>query len=289
MTVTDFGIDRGALSQAAAELLERLRPSVVSVRAGRHGMGAGVIWRPEGVIVTNAHVAQVPPFEVVLADGRTLPARLVARDSARDLAVLQVVAADLPAAPVGTARTLRVGELVFAIGHPLGEPYSAAVGILQERVRDGRALLRADIALYPGNSGGPLVDARGQVVGVASMVVPPRLALAVPSEVVADFVARLGQRRIGLRVVRVALPPPLVARLGLRDEHGVMVVEVHPDGPAAAAGLLPGDVLLAAHGQLLTTTERLAAVVSASDGPVPLTVLRGGRLRPVVVVPRSAP
>jgi serine protease Do len=290
MAIADRALDRDALSRAAADLLARVRPTVVGVRAGGRAAGAGVIWRPQGLIVTNAHVAHAPPFEVMLADGRVLPARLVARAPARDLAALAVEATDLPAAAIGRAHALRPGALVFAIGHPLGEPYAAAVGIVQRALGEGaRALLHADLALYPGNSGGPLVDAHGAVVGVASLVIPPRLALAVPSEAVAEFLQGPAQRRLGLRVARVALPPPLVARLGARDEHALMVVAVHPESAAATAGLLPGDILLAAEGGPLLTADQLAAAVAASAGALHLTVLRGGRVRTVVVVPRSAP
>jgi serine protease Do len=290
MVIADHALDRDALPRAAADLLARVRPAVVGVRAGGRAVGAGVIWRPQGPIVTNAHVAHAPPFEVTLADGRRLPARLVARDPARDLAALAVEATALPAAAIGHARALRPGALVFAIGHPLGEPYSAAAGIVQRPLGDrADALLHADIALYPGNSGGPLLDARGAVVGVASLVVPPRLALAVPSETVAEFLQGPARRHLGLRVARVALPPPLVARLGAQDEHALMVVAVRPESAAATAGLLPGDILLAAEGRPLLTADQLAAAVAASPGALRLTILRGGRARPVVVVPRSAP
>ena|SRR5579875_1246358 len=289
MAIADHALDRGALSQATAALVTRVQPSVVSVRAAGRGLGAGVIWRPDGLVVTNAHVAHAARLAVVLADGREFAARLVARDRAHDLAALHVEAADLPAARIGAARPLRTGALVLAIGHPLGEPYAVALGIVQQPPRDATALLQAELALYPGNSGGPLVDAHGAVVGVASAVVPPRLALAVPSEAVVAFLHHLAPPRLGLRVVRVALPPPLVARLGLRDEHGLMVVAVRPESAAAAAGLLPGDILLAADDHPLRTVDHLAAALNTAPALLRLAVLRGGRVRPVVVVPQSSP
>src|SRR5688572_4734575 len=285
----------GALSGALADLAARLRPSVVSVRTAGRGHGAGVIWSADSLVVTNAHVVHHDRATVVLDGGRELPARLVARDPAHDLAALRVDATGLPAASIGDPAALRVGQLVFAIGHPLGEPHALSLGIVTSI---GRALhvggqrlpdaVHADLTLYPGNSGGPLADAHGRVVGVNSMVVPPRLALAVPSATVARFLAPGSRARLGVRTQRVALPPPLLHRLGLADEHALIVVDVVPGDPAAAAGLLPGDVLLAADGRPLDHPTALADHLDAHGAaPIQLRVLRGGAAREVVVVPRS--
>jgi serine protease Do len=285
----------GELSGAAAALLARVRPSVVSVRVAAHGAGAGVVWRPDGLIVTNAHVASRERAEVVFDDGRTLPARLVAREPANDLAALCVEARDLPAVTVADSDALRVGQLVFALGHPLGEPYSAAVGIVRavdQPQPDGaaaRRVVQADLTLFPGNSGGPLLDAHGAVVGINSMVMPPRLALAVPSAEVVRFLGLGGRARLGVRLQAVGLPPPLVARLGLRGDGGAMIVEVLPDEPAAAAGLLPGDILVAVGGERLERPAALAGLLAqAAPGAVRFTVVRGGRLQEFDIVPRSA-
>jgi serine protease Do len=288
------GLD--ALSGALADLAQQLRPSVVSVRLPGHGGGAGVIWDADGLIVTNAHVARHERLEVVLDGGRALAATLVARDPAHDLAALRVAATGLPAAPVGDSTALRVGELVFAMGHPLGEPHAVALGIVTSVGRGGLAggrgpddAVRADLALYPGNSGGPLADARGRVIGINSMVVPPRLALAVPSATVARFLAPGSRARIGVRTQRVVLPPPLARRLGLPRENALIVVEVMAGEPAAAAGLLPGDVLLAADGTVLDSPSALAETLDAvGERPVRLHVLRGGSVRLVAITPRSA-
>jgi serine protease Do len=287
------GLD--ALSGALADLAQELRPSVVSVRLPGHGGGAGVIWDADGLVITNAHVARDGPMEVVLDGGRALPARLVARDPAHDLAALRVAASGLPAAPVGDSAALRVGELVFAMGHPLGEPHAVAVGIVTSVGRGAQVggerlpnAVHADLALYPGNSGGPLADARGRVIGINSMVVPPRLALAVPSVSVIRFLAPGRRARLGVRTQRVALPQPLARRLGLPQENALIVVEVMPGEPAAAAGLLPGDVLLAIGGVLLDSPVALADQLDASgEAPARLQVLRGGAVRLVDVTPRS--
>jgi serine protease Do len=285
----------GALSGALAAVAARLRPSVVSVRKAGRGHGAGVIWSADGLVVTNAHVVYHERATVVLDGGRELPARLVARDPTRDLAALRVDASGLPAAPLGDSTALRVGQLVFAIGHPLGEPHALSLGIvtsLEQAVYVGGQRLpeavHADLALYPGNSGGPLADAEGRVIGVNSMVMPPRLALAVPTATVARFLAPGSRARLGVRTQRVGLPPPLVGRLGLPSEHALIVVDVVAGEPAAGAGLLPGDVLLAADGRALDQPAALAEHLDArGTAPVRLRVLRGGAVRKVMVVPRS--
>jgi serine protease Do len=285
----------GALSGALAEVAARLRPSVVSVRSEGRGHGAGVIWAADGLVVTNAHVVPDDRATVVLDGGRELPARLIARDPAVDLAALRVDASGLPAAPVGDSTALRVGQLVFAIGHPLGEPHAVALGIVSDvgrAIHVGRQRLseavQADLTLYPGNSGGPMADAQGRVIGINSMVVPPRLALAVPTATVQRFLTVGSRARIGVRTQRVALPPPLLRRLGRAREYALMVVDVLPNEPAAAAGLLPGDVLLAVGDRLLDHPDALAAALDAAAGEaVWLRVLRGGAEREIAVVPRS--
>jgi serine protease Do len=290
MTVATPAIQ--TLSQAVADLVAALRPSVVTVRAAGYGSGAGVIWDTDGLIVTNAHVATQDRTQVVLADGRALPATLVARDPARDLAALRVPERGLPAAPLGDSTRLRVGQLVFAIGHPLGEPHAAALGIVSAvghvvRVagqRFDREMIQADLGLYPGNSGGPLCDAAGRVIGINTMVVLPRLALAIPSATVAAFLAPGRRARLGLRAQQVRLPAPLARRLGQPGGRALHVQAVLPGQPAAAAGLQPGDLLLAIDTVPLTSAEALASHLEARVGqPVRLRVLRDGRLYEVSV------
>src|SRR6266496_3975607 len=166
-----------AISPAIAELVERARPSVVQVRSGGRGNGTGVIWRSNGAILTNDHVVAHANgrIQVLLTDGRTLPATVGARNADLDLALLEVAAEDLPAAAVGDSSQLRVGELVFAVGHPWGQPWVVTAGIVsglgQVPVRGASdagvanermaQYVRSDVRLAPGNSGGPLLNARG--------------------------------------------------------------------------------------------------------------------------------
>jgi serine protease Do len=171
-----------ALERETAQLIERIGPTVVEVRAGQ-GQGAGTIWRADGLIVTNHHVAPGERADVTFADGKTLPGRVIARDRRNDLAVISVGASGLRAALARTT-PVRTGELVIAVGHPFGVRYAVATGIVSSAsvVAEGieRPLIRADVALGPGNSGGPLIDAIGRVVGINAMV-GGGMALAIPS------------------------------------------------------------------------------------------------------------
>jgi S1-C subfamily serine protease len=170
------------LDQGVAELASRIAPSVVEVRAGS-GIGAGTIWRPDGLIVTNDHVVPHDRVEVGLTDGRVLAGRVVARDGDNDLAVVSVPVGGLPAV-VARESPVRPGELVLAIGHPFGVRYAVSLGIVATTSATvggaRRPLIRADVLLGPGNSGGPLVDAHGEVIGVNAMI-GGGMALAVPS------------------------------------------------------------------------------------------------------------
>jgi serine protease Do len=192
---------RGALGveAALAEVAERLGRVTVQVRAGGRSAGAGVIWLRSGVVITNAHVASGPRAEVVLPSGRALTAVVAARDPRRDLAALAVTADDLEPALRADARGLRAGELVVALGHPLGVAYAAALGVVHRTPTSARGpsgWLHADIRLAPGNSGGPLADTQGRVVGINAMIVGG-LGIAVPTHVVEAFVRDVEAARRG--------------------------------------------------------------------------------------------
>ena len=186
----------GLTGAALAEVAERLGHVTVRVREGDTGEGSGVVLHSRGLVVTNAHVARRRPT-VVLRDGRALPARVLAWDPELDLAVLDVEAAGLPAAEIGDARTLRVGALVLAIGHPFGLARALSVGVVHSLGAGdgGLRVIRADLRLAPGNSGGPLADARGRVVGINTMIAGG-LAVAAPIHLVEQFLsASLWRRR----------------------------------------------------------------------------------------------
>jgi serine protease Do len=193
MTATEA--PRTLMTDVAA-VVARLREVTVELRITGRAAGSGVIWRADGLVVTSAHVlASVGGArghaQVVLADGRNLPAALVAWDGQLDLALLSVEASDLPAAVVGDSDRLRPGELVLAVGHPLGVAGAVVTGVLHAAPARGRGaglrFIQADLRLAPGNSGGPLADADGRVIGINAMIAGG-LALAVPSHVVQAFV-----------------------------------------------------------------------------------------------------
>jgi len=189
VSATATAFSAGPLDSAAAALAAALARSTVEVRPLGRGagagaaVGAGVVWHGDGLILTNAHVAR-GHVSVVLADRRVLSARLVARDVERDLAALVVDATGLPAAEIGDSSALRVGELVVAVGNPLGLVRALSAGLVHAV---GRRAIQADLRLAPGNSGGPLADARGRVVGLNAMIVG-ELAVAVPSNEARRFV-----------------------------------------------------------------------------------------------------
>jgi serine protease Do len=321
----------GALGVGAAvsEVVERVGASVVEVRTRGAGAGAGTIWRAGGTIVTNHHVVPHDRAQVALAGGRTLDARVVARDAVNDLAVLRVDADGLPAVPPGDARSLRAGELVLAIGHPFGVRGALTVGVVSQSpsgrrpawTGQRRELIVADVLLGPGNSGGPLVDARGRVVGINAMV-HGGLALAVPVHLVEALVAGMtGPARpvLGVEVRDVMLPTPLAeaARVfaaaapttapttGLSTLGGpatpattipssanasgasaALILGVAPGGPADVAGLMLGDVLVAIGDQAVDGTGALLEALAAHAGasaPVLVRFLRGGVSREVAV------
>ena len=268
------------------EIAEQLRRSTVVVHVGGRGNGSGVIWSSDGLIVTNAHVARRSQTRVQLWDGREFCAEIVSRDPRRDIAQLHIGAADLPAATFADSSLVRPGELAIAIGNPLGFVGALTTGVVHgvgPLPRLGsESWVQGDVRLAPGNSGGPLADARGRVIGINTMVAG-RLALAVPSNTVADFV-RSGPSDAWLGVV---VQPVRVPRdRARREAFGLLVVEVEPRSPASAASLLAGDILLGTEGRRFASPSDLARSLEGS-GPrlLRLEFLRGDytRVRRVTV------
>jgi serine protease Do len=186
-----------ALTRELSSVNSRLQRSVVVVHNGRRGAGAGVVWRAGGYIVTNHHVIAGGKIRVSLADGLELPALLVAKDPEIDLALLQVEKTDLPPAPLADSRGLKVGQVVLAVGHPWGQRGFVTSGIIsslgEAATREPRRsvpIIRSDVTLAPGNSGGPLANASGGVIGINTMVVGGDLGVAIPSHLVDAFVTQ---------------------------------------------------------------------------------------------------
>jgi serine protease Do len=279
------------------EIAEQLRRSTVLVLPGERGNGSGVIWSADGVIVTNAHVVRASQMRVQLWDGREFDAALVSRDTSRDLAELRISAANLPAAAAADSSQVRPGELAIAIGNPLGFVGALTTGVVHAvgplRRFGSLPWVQADVRLAPGNSGGPLADASGRIIGINTMVAG-RLALAVPSNAVTNFLAADPiDAWLGVTVAPVRVPLP-----GSRAKtFGLVLMEVEPDSPAANASLMPGDILLGTDEKSFASVDDLASSLHGS-GPrlVRLAFLRGNyeRFRRVTVqlggqrIPRSA-
>ncbi|MGH7525653.1 MAG: S1C family serine protease [Gemmatimonadales bacterium] len=191
----------GPIGSELSSLADALRLVTVRIRTGRSGEGAGVIWREHGVIVTNAHVALGAAVRIGLGDGRALDGRVVARDLERDLAAVVVADAHLPAASPGDVERLRAGELVVALGHPFGVANAISLGVVHQVVRDDDGTprwIRADVRLAPGNSGGPLADATGRVLGLNTLVANG-LGYAIPVPAITRFLRLAGLRDPGER------------------------------------------------------------------------------------------
>jgi serine protease Do len=244
------------------EIAERLRRSTVQVfpdpSSKQSGGGSGVIWKSDGVILTNAHVARKDAAEVQLWDGRRVSARVTSRDARRDLAVLRIEATGLDAAAVGDSAAVRPGELLMAIGSPLGFAGALSTGVAHS---SGSGWIYANVRLAPGNSGGPLANARGEVIGINTAIVNG-LGLAVPSNAAVEFL-RLGPRPS----LGVTLQP---------EAHGLRILQMEPNGAAAGASLREGDLLLGSF-------EELTTALDSGSEVLPIRFLRGDRVREAYV------
>ena len=243
------------------EIAEQLRRSTVVVQSGGRSVGSGVIWSSEGQVVTNAHVVHSSRPSVQLWDGREFEAVVKSRDPRRDLAQLRIEATNLPAASPADSSNLRPGELAIAIGNPLGFVGALATGVIHAvgpmRGLGRQSWVQADVRLAPGNSGGPLSNARGEVIGINTMVAG-RLALAIPSNAVRNFLA-VGPSNAWLGVT---LHPTLVPQPASTEKtFGLVLLEVEPGSPADLASLMPGDILLGTEEKAFAAIEDLAAAL----------------------------
>ena len=289
----------GAAGAEAAAMIEGVLTGVVQVRRGgsmrrgrRRGSGAGFLWFPDASVMTNHHLitGSGGKTEVTLTDDRSFGAEVVGSSRRLDLAMLRLrdaPAEDLPTPPVGDSDALRVGEMVFAVGHPWGRRGAVTAGIVSGLGTVGRPFgrtryVQSDAYLAPGNSGGPLVNARGEVVGVNAMIFSG-LALAVPSNTAGAWASgsiRSARRpRLGVTVQSVVLPPSQ-SPAG-QEDVGLMVAGVAPNGPAARAGLMVGDVLLGAAGEPVEDAAALREALARAGEVVRLRVMRGGETQEV--------
>ena len=250
------------MSGAFGEIAEQLRRVTVQVLAGRTGRGSGVIWTRDGQVVTNAHVLGGNHVEVELWSGQRFPASIRSLDRRRDLGVLQVNAGGLYSAVQGDSDALRPGELVIAVGSPYGFIGAVSTGVIHsvgtQLGLPARRWVASDVRLAPGNSGGPLANAKGEVIGLNTMIAGG-LSLAIPSRSVRRFLAGTftGPPYFGVTMRPVPLNEPVV-------RVGFLILEIADQSPAARASLLPGDLLTGAVGRSFRDPEDLEDALSST-------------------------
>ncbi|MCA9970708.1 MAG: trypsin-like peptidase domain-containing protein [Anaerolineales bacterium] len=292
-----------SLSDALADTVANAAAGVVRVEARRRLAASGILWNASGTIVTANHVVRKDgDVTVGLADGTAVSARLVGRDPSTDLAVLQADLSGAAALPHAAADATRVGNLVLALGRP-GQSVQATFGIVSALGGSWRTgmgghvdqYLQTDVLMYPGFSGGPLVNAHGQLVGLNSSALMQGVSLALPTATLARVVAALqahGHVRrgyLGVSTQRVHLPES--AREALGQKAGLLIVSVEKDSPAEQGGLTLGDTIVSLDGSAVGRHDDLVALLSGDrvGQKVPVSILRGGEVRTLNVVVGERP
>jgi S1-C subfamily serine protease len=300
-----------AYSRVVVRVADALRPAVVNLRSGRgrgEGSGSGVLFTPDGFLLTNHHVVgDNQRVRLRLNDGRELAGRVVGADPWTDLAVVQADASNLPHASLGDSAKLRVGQLVVAIGSPFGFESTLTAGIISALGRTLRSItghlvdnvIQTDAALNPGNSGGPLVDSKGRVIGINTAIIAPAqgICFAIPVNMARDILPQLMQHGrvvrgyLGLHARSVPIRPAVARHWNLSQKNGVEVLAVEPEGPADQAGLLEEDILLSLGDQPTTSVDDLHRLLTQLPVGIPSAVvfLRGERRLERLVVPGDYP
>jgi S1-C subfamily serine protease len=299
-----------AYSRAVVGVVQRVSPAVIGVQpdedAGGVGSGSGFIITPDGYALTNSHVVQGQrKLWATTADGDRLQAELVGGDAATDLALVRLAAQDLPVVQLGDSQLLRVGQLVIAMGDPFGLQATVSTGVVSAlgrsmRSQEGRLIenvIQHSAPLNPGNSGGPLVDSRGQVIGINTAIVSlaQGLGFAVPASTakwaVGELIAHGRVRRpyLGITAAAALLSRALVRDLDLLTDRAVEVVSVEENGPADRAELQPGDLIVAVHGRVATSVDDLHRLLAEFPNQplLSLQIVRGHRLMEVDVEPST--
>lgn len=297
-------------SRTISAVVNRVAPSVVNIRVttnkGRAGGGSGFVIARDGFILTNNHVVEnATELEVTLRDGRSYEAKLIGRDPETDLAVIRIDAPDLQHARLANSAAIRVGQIAVAVGSPYGFHQTVTAGIVSALGRSMRSesgrlmddIIQTDAALNPGNSGGPLLNSAGEVIGVNTAVILPAqgICFAIASNT-AHFVAgwlirdgRIRRSSIGFAGQNVPLHPRLVRFHNLPVKTGVQVTEINGQSPAALAGLREGDIVVGFKGHPIATIDDLHKRLVASEIGVtsPMMVIRGKEKFFLIVTPRE--
>ncbi len=314
------GIDERELpdsySRAVVAVVEHVGPAVVSIAAGTRrpggaagvvGAGSGVIFTPDGYVLTNSHVVHdATDLGVTLTDGSTLGATLVGSDPATDLAVIRADGSGLPIAQFGESASLRAGQLVVAIGNPFGFQSTVSAGVISALGRSLRSgtgqlienIIQTDVALNPGNSGGPLVDTRVRVIGINTAIIrmAQGISFAIPIDtaqwVVGELLARGRVRRAYLGIVGQTRPiDRLIARRhALSVSQAVEIISVEPHGPAVIAGLREGDLIVALNERGVRTVDDMHRMLVGwpFGDALNVRVIRGDRRFDVSMIPVEA-
>jgi S1-C subfamily serine protease len=300
-------------SRAVVSVVEHVGPAVVSIAAGTRrarrsaGVGSGVIFTPDGYVLTNSHVVhEATDLNVALTDGATLGATLIGSDPATDIAVIRADGSGLPVATFGESASLRVGQLVVAIGNPFGFQSTVSAGVVSAIGRSLRGatgrlienIIQTDVALNPGNSGGPLVDAQARVVGINTAIIRAAqgISFAIPIDsaqrVASELLAHGRVRRAYLGIIGQARPVDrlLARRHALAGAQVVEIVSVEPRGPAAVAGLREGDLVVALNERAVRTVDDMHRIMVGwpFGNALKIGVIRGDRRFDVAVVPVEA-
>jgi S1-C subfamily serine protease len=309
-----------AYSETVVRVAETLTPAVVHImvtgdgRASSRfsdrapgGQGSGFIVAPDGFILTNSHVVhQGKDIQVILPDQRTLKAEVVGEDPQTDVALLRALATDLPKAELGDSSKLRVGQLVVAVGNPFGFQATVTAGVIGStnrslrtiggRILDG--IIQTDAALNPGNSGGPLADGRGRVIGINTAIIAPAqgICFAIPMNTARRIMqalltkGKVTRGYLGISAQAIELPRRIVERLQGKFNRGIVVVDLVRRGPADRAGFLPGDILLSLGSSPLETIDTLQQFLEnhPPQQAYPVELIRSEELRTVWVRPDTA-
>lgn len=293
-----------AFSNQLASAVEQAGRSVVAVNARRRMSSSGVYWRSNLVVTADHTVNRDEEISVTLPDGRTVSAALAGRDSGTDLALLKLQDTNLPTAEVGSSSALQVGHLVLAIARTSEGATSASMGVIGSiggtwRTWHGGRIdqfIRPSLNLYPGFSGGPLVNAEGQVIGI-NTAGPRHMTLSIPVATVDRVVdqllqtGRIARGYLGLGMQPVRLPDALARSLNLSKSGGVIVVSLEPDAPGDRAGILLGDIVTALNGTAITDVGEVHALLDPAQVGQPLTaqIIRGGGLIEATIIVGERP